>query len=132
MGQDRDARRRSATEDGSVDGSLDAALDNLESFIERRRPDSSAASDEHDHSASGPSAGAAVDAVPERRPFEVSASACHRIAERLASEVEVIVNARLESAVRDALADARREVRNHVAIVLPELLEDILNDDELP
>ena len=49
-----------------------------------------------------------------------------RLADRLASEVEVIVQARLELALKDACDDIRIQVRNHLDIILPEIVDDML------
>ena len=52
-------------------------------------------------------------------------------AERLASELEIIMNARLESALVRLGEDLRRDLRNHIEIVLPEIVAT-LADDDLP
>ena len=49
-----------------------------------------------------------------------------RLAARLASEIEVIVYDRLERAIEQAKDDLREQVRNHLDIILPEIVEDIL------
>ena len=48
-----------------------------------------------------------------------------QVAQRLASELEIIMNARLESALQGIGEDIRREVRNHIEIVLPEIVSDL-------
>lgn len=48
-----------------------------------------------------------------------------KLAERLANEIEVIVQARVEAAVSDAAKDIREQVRNHLEIMLPEILEEL-------
>lgn len=53
-------------------------------------------------------------------------------AERLASEVEIIVNARLEAALASLGEDLRRELRNHIEIVLPEIVSTLADDDIPP
>jgi hypothetical protein len=49
-----------------------------------------------------------------------------RLAERLASEVEVIVQDRFEAAIEKARDEVREQVRNHMDIILPEILEEML------
>ncbi len=49
-----------------------------------------------------------------------------RLADRLASEVEVIVQACLEVAVSNACDEIRVQVRNHLDIILPEIVDDML------
>ena len=48
-----------------------------------------------------------------------------KLAERLANEIEVIVQARVEAAVGDAARDIREQVRNHLEIMPPETLEEL-------
>lgn len=48
-----------------------------------------------------------------------------KILERLASEIEVIVQTRVESAVQDAADRIRAEIRNHLEIVLPEIVDEL-------
>ena len=51
---------------------------------------------------------------------------CQRmVAERLASEIEVIVGARIEAAVQQASEEIRRQVMQHIQIMLPEILADL-------
>ena len=49
-----------------------------------------------------------------------------RMAERLANEIEVIVQARMEEAIQNAIPDIREQVRNHLDIILPEIVDDML------
>lgn len=51
--------------------------------------------------------------------------ACRKLAERLANEIEVIVQARVEAAVHEAAVDIREQVRNHLEIMLPEIIEEL-------
>ena len=53
-------------------------------------------------------------------------------AERLASEVEIIMNARLEAALTSLGEDLRRDLRNHIEIVLPEIVSTLADDDIPP
>ncbi len=58
-------------------------------------------------------------------PRAEAAEACRKLAERLANEIEVIVQARIEAAVQESAGDIREQVRNHLEIMLPELIEDL-------
>lgn len=51
--------------------------------------------------------------------------AYQKLAERLANEIEVIVQARVEAAVGEATRDIREQVRNHLEIMLPEIIEEL-------
>ena len=53
------------------------------------------------------------------------AQACRKLTERLANEIEVIVQARIETAVQEAAEDIREQVRNHLEIMLPEIIEEL-------
>ena len=50
---------------------------------------------------------------------------CRRLTERLANEIEVLIQARIETAVQEAAGDLREQVRNHLEIMLPEILEEL-------
>lgn len=49
-----------------------------------------------------------------------------KLATRLASEIEVIVQDRLEEAMERARKEIQEQVRNHMDIILPEIVEEIL------
>jgi len=70
-----------------------------------------------------PAAGAADVQPPEAGPEEEEL--CRRLTERLANEIEVLVQARIETAVQEAAGDIREQVRNHLEIMLPEILEEL-------
>ena len=53
-------------------------------------------------------------------------------AQRLASELEIIMNARLEAALARLGEDLRRELQNHIEIVLPEIVSNLAADDIPP
>jgi hypothetical protein len=48
-----------------------------------------------------------------------------RLAERLASEIEIIMQDRIEAALRKAHEEIRVQVRNHLDITLPEIVEEL-------
>ena len=60
-----------------------------------------------------------------REPELDDGEACRKLAERLANEIEVIVQARVEAAVLEATEDIREQVRTHLEIMLPELIEEL-------
>ena len=48
-----------------------------------------------------------------------------RLAERLASEIEIIMQDRIEAALETAREEIRDQVRNHLDIILPEIVEEL-------
>ena len=48
-----------------------------------------------------------------------------RLAERLASEIEIITQDRIEAALEKAREEIRVQVRNHLDIILPEVVEEL-------
>ena len=62
---------------------------------------------------------------PPQMAEEEETEAYRKLAERLANEIEVIVQARVEAAVQKAAEDIREQVRNHLEIMLPEIIEDL-------
>ncbi len=72
----------------------------------------------------GPASGAEAGEISE--PELDEAALRRRLADRLASEVEVIVQACLEVAVNNACDEIRVQVRNHLDIILPEIVDDML------
>jgi len=71
--------------------------------------------------------GAAHDmgGIAGETPREESDELSRLVAERLASEIEIIVNDRIERAIGEALADTQTRVREHLAIVLPEIVDEL-------
>ena len=66
-----------------------------------------------------------ADGRPKLAAMDESASR-QRLAVRLASEIEVIVQDRLEHAINKACEEIREQVRNHMDIILPEIVEEML------
>lgn len=48
-----------------------------------------------------------------------------RLAERLASEIDIIAQDRIEAAMETARAEIRDQIRNHLDIILPEVAEEL-------
>jgi len=124
------------------DASLSRALDDLEQMLGQsgansapKVPASGADADRDDRQAELPLLdevvargvppavlASAVRPSPDLSPEE--AALCRRVAARLASEIDVIVQARLERTLETARHEIRKEVRKHIAITLPELIQD--------
>jgi ElaB/YqjD/DUF883 family membrane-anchored ribosome-binding protein len=64
-------------------------------------------------------------AAAEERPSITEDEECRRAIQRLASELEVIIQTGVEEAVREATRAILERVRNHLDIMLPEVLEEI-------
>ena len=134
-----------------TDVPLNEALDDLEDILGPRGKSTSgrnvAPDDRGSHPASRPEgpadgeapADATLGGAPHARAEHARDAldgtwdrALYRMtAERLASELEIIMNARLEAALAHVGEDLRRELRNHIEIVLPEIVST-LADDDLP
>ena len=92
---------------GGADAPLHEALDNLENML-------------GPHGATTPDSKDAPVGGAEEESWD---STLYRAtAQRLASELEIIMNARLEAALARVGEEIRREVRNHIEIVLPEIV----------
>lgn len=136
-------------EDGGADAPLHEALDDLESML---GPGGIPAAAPHGATAARTpyrDPGREEPADPDSRPGEVSGivprSAApyaageagdpllYRLAaQRLASEVEIILNARLESALERLGEELRRDLENHIDIVLPEIVSALFDADFPP
>ena len=134
-GEGRD--RPAAPGEPSAEESLDEALDYLERMLEGRegsqseRPGSPPA-EEHQYEIPLLDEVVRPGSESEPAPFpaaehegEAFEELSRRVAERLASEIEIIVNDSIERAVGEALADAQARIRDHLAIVLPEIVEEL-------
>ena len=129
----------------AAEESLSEALTGLEQILEHRKPAPPAVREPDGeqpkpgladpqftipllHDVVVPGGDEQVSEHAHEEPLEPSAEvaeACRRLAERLANEIEVIVQARIETAVHEAGEDIREQVRNHLEIMLPELIEDL-------
>jgi hypothetical protein len=77
--------------------------------------------------------GPAAPASTRIRPTDPAAADFRRrVVERLASEIEVIVHSRVERALASAAEDIRKQVREHIAIILPEILDELREQDRDP
>ena len=132
----------------AAEESLSDALNGLEQILENRQgatpvvknPDHGQANPTNDdsghpipllHDAVVPGSGAPAGERTGQRPGAAPPApdleddqACRKLAQRLANEIEVIVQARVEAAVHEAAGDIREQVRNHLEIMLPEIIEE--------
>ena len=142
-----DAFRQDANT-SAAEESLSDALNGLEQILESRKTAPSkagnsgeskptAASEDSQytvpllHDVVVPGSDSSVGQDDEPKSVEAQApnldddEACRKLAERLANEIEVIVQARVEAAVHEAAVDIREQVRNHLEIMLPEIIEEL-------
>jgi hypothetical protein len=140
--------RRPDPQDGeepSAEESLDEALSHLERMLEHRggadaspgRPEVGVEEPLLDEvvipTATMPFAEEPQDGPEVDRNAIESADLSRRVAQRLASEIEIIVSDRIEQAIEQALAQAQQRIRDHLAIVLPEIVDELRqspHDDE--
>jgi hypothetical protein len=54
--------------------------------------------------------------------------ACRLLVARIANEIEVIVQSRIEAALQSATDDIRQQVKNHIEIMLPEILDEMTHE----
>ena len=64
------------------------------------------------------------------RPLVELSPSARRLFDRLASEIDVIVQSGVDEALKAAAKNIRSKVKQHVAIVLPEILDELANEDE--
>ena len=53
---------------------------------------------------------------------------CRLLVARIANEIEVIVQSRIEAALLSATDEIRQQVKNHIEIMLPEILDEITDE----
>ena len=120
-----------------IEASLNDALNDLERMLERQdRPVRESDDDGYDIPLldevviPGPGVAevdaATVPAMGDNFLEDDEPALRRRLAARLASEVEVIVGDRIEQAIELAKDEIREQVRNHLDIILPEIVEEIL------
>jgi len=132
----------------AAEESLNQALNDLEKILDQQKDASSA----EDITAPTP-AGQQYDIpllndviVPEDEEMEAPAEpyepptappgspeyddASRLLVARIASEIEVIVQSRIEAALEKATIEIRQQVKNHIEIMLPEILEEIIHGQD--
>lgn len=147
----KEDRAKSTSKDNrSAEESLNEALNDLERILEQRRrlADNGSVTDsetppggQYDIPLLNDVIVPGEDASPEHdddRPASSGAHAalsghpdydavCRMLVTRIASEIEVIVQSRIEAALENATDEIRQQVRNHIEIMLPEILEEIVH-----
>ena len=133
---------------GDADAPLHEALDDLENMIGPRgaatpgskdtppgiAPRTGAESDPAYESGVPAKSALGVPLAPAGGAEEENRDAAlyRATAQRLASELEIIMNARLEAALARVGEEIRREVRNHIEIVLPEIVSALAASETPP
>ena len=84
----------------------------------------------------GPAIGPAIDPGGDRYgdtlPPSLDPEVYRHLIDRLANEIDVIVQTGTEEAMQRAAADIAARVREHVAIILPEVIEEIVRMSRRP
>jgi hypothetical protein len=144
----RDQNKAERRKPRAAKASLNEALNDLEQILEKRRPSADPgkkraadipAERQYDiplldeviwpgrGAAVGPTAGDEAPAPP--RPGHADyEEACRLLVARIANEIEVIVQSRIEAALQSATDEIRRQVKNHIEIMLPEILDEISHE----
>jgi hypothetical protein len=142
---DNEAAHTTAIEESLIEESLHHALSNLEQILERHEGDSpgervadQALIDGGEEQfviplldevvIASPSGYTPPPAASVNQPFidaDDEPALRKRLAERLASEIEIITQDRIEAALETAREEIRVQVRNHLDIMLPEIVEEL-------
>ena len=64
------------------------------------------------------------DNFPLSPPLSADAD-FRKVVDRLASELDVIIQTRVETAMREVSRDIKSQIRTHIDIILPEVLEEL-------
>jgi len=144
----RDQKKAASRKAGVAKASLNEALSDLEQILEKQRPSADSREKQATETPSGqqydipllddvimPGRGAA-DIPPTgygspEPPKPGSAEyeeACRLLVARIANEIEVIVQSRIEAALQSATDEIRQQVKNHIEIMLPEILDEITHE----
>ena len=144
----RDRKRTATRQARAAKASLNDALNDLEQILQKRRPSADAGSRPssevssrqqydipllHDMVVPGKEVTGAPPAGHERPepPKPGSAEyeeACRLLVARIANEIEVIVQSRIEAALESATDEIRKQVKNHIEIMLPEILDEMTHE----
>lgn len=128
--------------------SLSEALNDLERILEKQKPSGERGARAASKTAPGqqydipllndvvaagngvadaPPTGYTPPAAPRPGSAEYE-EACRLLVARIANEIEVIVQSRIEAALQSATDEIRQQVRNHIEIMLPEILDEIMQE----
>lgn len=144
----RDWKKPASKGDRTAEALLNDALNDLEQILEKQRPSSDAGPGTTEKTPSGqqydipllndvvlPGDGVAdaspAGYAPPEQPKPGSPEyeeACRILVARIANEIEVIVQSRIEAALQSATDDIRQQVKNHIEIMLPEILDEITHE----
>lgn len=144
----RDQKKAESRKTRAAKASLNEALSDLEQILEKRRPSADSrkkraadipARRQYDiplldevirpgrGAADRPTAGNESPAPPGPGSADYE-EACRLLVARIANEIEVIVQSRIEAALQSATDEIRRQVKNHIEIMLPEILDEITHE----
>ncbi len=132
----------------AAEASLNDALSDLEQILKKQKSSAEAESKPTTETPSGqqydipllndvvmPGSGVAdappAGYEPPEPPRPGSAEyeeACRLLVARIANEIEVIVQSRIEAALESATDEIRQQVKNHIEIMLPEILDEITHE----
>ena len=144
----RDQKKAEGKKTRAAKASLNEALNDLEQILEKRKPSGASGKKRAAEPPAGrqydiplldeviwpervvadrPAAGnqALAPPVPGSADYE---EACRLLVARIANEIEVIVQSRIEAALQSATDEIRRQVKNHIEIMLPEILDEITHE----
>ncbi len=143
-----DRKKTPSSQARAAKASLNEALSDLEQILEKQKPSTRAKAKPTTKTPSGqqydipllhdvvmPGSGVA-DAPPSGyEPAEMPKAgspeyeeACRLLVAKIANEIEVIVQARIEAALQSATDEIRKQVKNHIEIMLPEILDEIAQE----
>jgi hypothetical protein len=144
----RNQKKAEGRKTRAAKASLNEALNDLEQILEKRKPPATSgkkrvaetpARRQYDIPlldemirpgrvvADRPAAGNQAPAPPVPGSAEYE-EACRLLVARIANEIEVIVQSRIEAALQSATDEIRRQVKNHIEIMLPEILDEITQE----
>lgn len=144
----RDRKKSSSEKGRAAEASLNEALTDLEQILEKQRPASDPQAklstdtppgEQYDipllHDVVAPAGGVAEEPPVVHRPPEAPKpgspeyeEACRLLVAKIANEIEVIVQSRIEAALQSATDEIRQQVKNHIEIMLPEILDEIAHE----
>jgi hypothetical protein len=144
----RDHKKTESRKTRAAKVSLSEALNDLEQILEKQRPSADSTERQAAETRPGqqydiplldnvimPGRGVAetpsADNSAPEPPGPGSAEyeqACRLLVARIANEIEVIVQSRIEAALQSATDEIRQQVKNHIEIMLPEILDEITHE----
>ena len=144
----RDQKKTARGKARVAKASLNEALSDLEQILEKQRPSADFRKKQATETPTGqqydipllddvimpgrgvtdiPPAGYEPPEPPKPGSAEYE-EACRLLVARIANEIEVIVQSRIEAALQSATDEIRQQVKNHIEIMLPEILDEITHE----